>query len=47
LGHIISEEGITIDLANIEAIRGWPKPKNVSEVRSSMGLARYYKIFVM
>jgi hypothetical protein len=26
LGHIISEQGITVDLEKIEAIRGWPTP---------------------
>jgi hypothetical protein len=30
LGHIISEEGITVDPKNIEAIRGWSAPKNVT-----------------
>jgi hypothetical protein len=29
-GHIIFEEGITVDPANIEAIRGWSTPKNVT-----------------
>jgi hypothetical protein len=46
LGHIISKEGITIDPNKIEAIRGWPAPRNVSEVRYFMGLARYYRRFV-
>jgi hypothetical protein len=46
LGHIISEQGITIDPDNIESIRGWPTPKNVSEVISFMGLVGYYKIFI-
>jgi hypothetical protein len=31
---------------NIEAIRGWSSPKNVIEVRSLMGLAGYYRIFI-
>jgi hypothetical protein len=43
LGHIISEEGIVIDPEKIEAIRGWPTPKNIIEVRSFMGLVGYYK----
>jgi hypothetical protein len=30
LGHIISEEGITVDPENIEAIRGWSTPKIVT-----------------
>jgi hypothetical protein len=40
LGHIIYEEGIEVDPEKIEAIKGWTTPKNVTKVRSSMGLAR-------
>jgi hypothetical protein len=37
---------IIMDLENIEAIRGWLAPKNVTEVRSFMGLAGYYQSFI-
>jgi hypothetical protein len=46
LGHIISEEGITIEPKKIEAVKEWEKPKNVTNVRSFMGLAGYYRIFI-
>jgi hypothetical protein len=46
LGHIISAEGITVDPEKIEAIIEWPTPNNVIEVRSFMGLASYYHIFI-
>jgi len=46
LGHIISEEGIAVDPENIRAIEGWLVPNNVLEVRSFMGFAGYYKIFI-
>jgi hypothetical protein len=46
LRHIISEEGIVVDLEKIKAIRGWPTPKCVLEVISFMGLAGYYRRFI-
>jgi hypothetical protein len=46
LGHIISYQGIEVDQKMIESIRGWPTPKNVSKVKSFMGLEGYYKIFI-
>jgi hypothetical protein len=46
LGHILSKDGITVDPKKIEAIRECSVPKNVTKVRSFMGLARYYRIFI-
>jgi hypothetical protein len=46
LGCIILEEGIAVDLVNIEAIRGWPTPRNVLDVKYFMGLVGYYRIFI-
>ena len=46
LGHIISKEDISVDLDKIEAIKNWPTPKNVTEVRSFIRLAGYYRRFI-
>ena len=46
LGHVISAEGISVDPQKIEAIVNWKPPINVSEVRSFLGLAGYYRKFV-
>ncbi|KAA3477770.1 DNA/RNA polymerases superfamily protein [Gossypium australe] len=46
LGHIVSVEGIQVDLSKISAVVDWKPPRNVSEVRSFLGLAGYYRCFV-
>ena len=46
LGHVVSAEGISVDPQKIEAIVDWKPPTNVTEVRSFLGLASYYRKFV-
>ncbi|KAL0378600.1 UNVERIFIED_CONTAM: Retrovirus-related Pol polyprotein from transposon [Sesamum radiatum] len=46
LGHVISGDGVMPDPSKVKAIMEWRVPKNVTEVRSFLGLAGYYRRFV-
>jgi hypothetical protein len=46
LGHIILEEGTTMDPTKIKFIEEWTTPINVAKVRYFMGLSGYYKRFI-
>ncbi|KAA3484506.1 DNA/RNA polymerases superfamily protein [Gossypium australe] len=46
LGHIVSGDGIRVDPSKISTIFYWKQLKNVSEVRSFLGLVGYQRQFV-
>ena len=46
MGHIVSADGIRVDPSKVAAVVNWKVPKNVTEVRSFLGLAGYYRRFV-
>ena len=46
LGHRVSADGVSTDPSKIEAVRNWPRPRNIHEVRGYVGLASYYRRFI-
>jgi hypothetical protein len=46
LGYVVTPQGIEVEHAKVEAIHGWPIPKNLSHVRSFLCLVGFYRRFV-
>nr|GFC70488.1 putative reverse transcriptase domain-containing protein [Tanacetum cinerariifolium] len=46
LGHVIDNQGIHVDPAEIESVKDWASPKSPTEMRQFLGLAGYYQRFI-
>ncbi|GJV59779.1 putative reverse transcriptase domain-containing protein [Tanacetum coccineum] len=47
LGHVVNNNGIYVDHSKMEAMKNWKVPKTPSEIRPFLGLAGYYRCFIV
>jgi hypothetical protein len=47
LGHVLSEDDISIDPTNVQEVRDWKAPTSFHEVRNFLGLPGYYYHFIL
>ena len=47
LGHVISGYTIAPDQEKLKAVRDWPIPESISQVREFLGFANYFRGFVL
>ena len=46
LGYVLSEKGVSASPDKVKAVRDYPTPKSVKDVRSFLGLASFYRRLV-
>ena len=46
LGHVVSATGLSPDPAKVQSVRDWRIPGSITDVRSFLGPARYYRRFI-
>ena len=46
LGHVVSQDGLSVDPKKVATVQDWPVPKDVHELRCFLGLTNYFRTFI-
>ena len=47
LGHVLTSDGISVDPSKVQDVLNWKSPKSVHQIHQFLGLAGYYRCFIM
>jgi hypothetical protein len=45
IGFIVGKDGLRVDPKKIEVIKNWPRPANITEIRSFLGHVQFFRRF--
>ena len=46
LGHVVTKDGISVDLGKVDVVSNWRRPTTVTEIQSFLRLIGYYRRFI-
>ena len=46
LGHMVAKDRIKVDPRKIDMLTRWPRPNDISQLRSFLGLSNYFRWFI-
>ena len=46
LGHVVTKDGISVDLKKVDAVANWRRPSTETKIRSFLGLVGYHRWFI-
>ena len=46
LGHMVTKDGISVDLGKVDVVSNSRRPNTVTEIQSFLGLVGYYRRFI-
>ncbi|RVW84874.1 Retrovirus-related Pol polyprotein from transposon 17.6 [Vitis vinifera] len=44
--HVVTKDGISVDPRKVDVVANWKRPSTMTEIRSFLGLAGYYRQFI-
>ena len=47
MGHVLTPDGVSVDPSKVQDVLDWKSPKSVHQIHQFLGLAVYYRRFIL